>query len=833
MPNKATTTMSPPVVPFLRLALGTLLTALLLQGPLQMILIMPAWAASPVAVLKSARNGATYQDQHIGTFEDDYKVFKKALDGANVRFDELSDADVDAGVAKLSGYKVIVVPLVVDLPAAEVAALGDFARGGGKLLVTDGAGVPGAGAQALASMAGVVSSKQATIKEINKLAWKTTSGQPVTAEFAIASVISQLSLNPSATPVAVWQDAAGNDQAIGIARSGNVIFMGWAPGVQGEVSSNAMLISRALDELSPGITQAAAVQISFADYQTISQELDYLAKRTDEAMKTAKQAEFSVPLKTIQAAFDSANDHVKQFQQAYSDRRFLEADEHVQKARQDFAMAFAQSMPVRPVEARSVWLDRGTIVSTRGAKGMAQLFDKLKTAGINVVYFETNNAGFTMFPSKIATQNPETVGWDPLGCAISEAKKRNIEFHAWFWTFTVGNGKHNPIVGKEADYPGPVLSTHDFSWALASQSGSLLPPRQFEYWLDPSNPECRKYIKSLVFEVVNKYPVDGVQLDYIRYPFNNKGSEMGFNWLSRQRFERETGLSLDRLDDDTRTMWIHWKANMVSSFVKEMSESLRAAKPGIRISVAVYGMPKRMRMNAIQQEWEVWVANGWVDTVNPMTYVSTAKELTESAGFVRDSTADKALSYPGLSIRQIDTAGLVEQLDAARVIGTLGTTMFAVAHLDDKKVNMLKVGPYRRPTVLTPQSDPIKASRILFDDFSTMVNRYLQDPKKRIMSDTASTNDVVNQLDSVQKELHALGSNPKPEEIDTVLKDVTSLHSTVREWLRLEAFIQRGFRAQYIANYLSQVEAILSYAAQRARTTSASSAIATQAANPG
>jgi uncharacterized lipoprotein YddW (UPF0748 family) len=815
--------------------LSLLLMSGLLQGFVQLALVAPVWAASPVAILKSGRNGATYQDQHIGTFEDDYKVFRKAIDGANVRYDELSDGDVDAGVARLSGYKVIVVPLLVDLPAAEVSALSDFARGGGKLLITDGAGIPGAGAQALEALAGVASAKQATIKEVNKLVWsKPGAINAPTAEFSIASVISQLALSGTGSSMATWQDANGQEQGIGIARAGNVIFMGWAPGVQGEVSSNALMLSQALDELSPGITQAAAVQISFADYQTISQELDYLAKRTDEAIKTAKQAEFSVPLKTIQASYDAAVEHVKSFQQAYSDRRFLEADEHVQKARQDFAMAFAQSMPVRPVEARSVWLDRGTIVSTRGAKGMAQLFDKLKTANINVVYFETNNAGFTMFPSKVGTQNPETLGWDPFGCAISEAKKRNMEFHAWFWTFTVGNAKHNPIVGKESDYPGPVLPAHDFSWALSSQTGALLPPRQFEYWLDPSNPDCRAYIKSLVFEVVNRYPVDGIQLDYIRYPFNNRGSEMGFNWLGRQKFERETGLSLDRLDEDTRTMWIHWKANNVSSFVKEMSESLRAAKPGIRISAAVYGMPKRMRMNAIQQEWEVWVANGWVDTINPMTYVGTAKELNDAAGFVRESTADKALSYPGLSIRQLDTAGLVEQLDTARVIGTLGTTMFAVAHLDDKKVNMLKVGPYRRPTTMTPQSDPIKASRLLFDDFSTMVNRYLQDPKKRIMSDTASTNDVVNQLDSVQKSLHNLSSNAKPEEIDAVLKDVTSLHATVREWLRLEAFIQRGFRAQYIANYLSQVEAILSYAAQHARTTTTgSSAIATQAANPG
>ncbi|HMO22655.1 MAG TPA: hypothetical protein PKC98_16980, partial [Candidatus Melainabacteria bacterium] len=43
------------------------------------------------------------------------------------------------------------------------------------------------------------------------------------------------------------------------------------------------------------------------------------------------------------------------------------------------------------------------------------------------------------------------------------------------------------------------------------------------------------------------------------------------------------------------------------------------------------------------------------------------------------------------------------------------------------------------------------------------------------------------------------------------------LHNTVKEWLRLEAFIQRGFRAQYIVDYLGQVEAILSYASHRAK----------------
>ncbi|CAN5626426.1 family 10 glycosylhydrolase [soil metagenome] len=775
-----------------------------------------AFATAPVAVLKSSRNAIAYQEAHLGTYDEDWNIFKRALDAANMRFDELSDIDVSGGPSRLQGYKLIIVPLLVDEPADVVNALTEFQKGGGKLLITDSAGTPLPNGQALEALAGIAVSKQSTSTDAHKLQWSKSGSSP--EEFPVGSVSADFTLQEGATPLATWSDAAGNKLGAGAAKKNNALYLSWAPGLQGDITTNARLLQAALEELSPGITQQSAVQISFADFQTIQQELDYLTKRTEETINTAKQADLAVPFKVIQQDLDAATDHVKKFKDAYHERRYYEADEYLHKARADFALAFAQSMPVRPVEARSVWLDRGTIVATKGPKGMAAVFDKLKSAGINVVYFETNNAGFAMYPSKIAVQNPDTVGWDPLGTALKEARRHNMELHAWMWVFNVGNTKHNPIVGKPADYPGPVLSTRDFAWALASQTGSLIPPKQSEFWIDPSNPDAKRYAKDLIMEVAKNYAVDGIQLDYIRYPFNGKGAEMGFNWLGRQRFEQETGLNLDHLDEETRQVWQAWKISQINGFVKDISFTLRAAKPSMRISAAVYGMPRRMRVNQIQQEWETWVANGWIDTLNPMTYVSTAKELTTMASSVRESTGDRVLVYPGLSIRQLDTAGLVEQLDSAREMGTLGTTMFAAAHLDDKKSNVLKVGPYRRQPLMTPQSEPLRASRLLVDDFAAMVNRYLQDPQKHIMSDQASTNDVLQQIDAIQKSMHGLNSKSSPEAIESVLKDVTTLHNTIKNWLRLEAFIQRGFRAQYIVSYLGQVEAILSYASHKAKS---------------
>ncbi len=786
--------------------------------------ILPASAQSPLAVVKSDKNAQTYSEQHLGTFDDDWLSFKRTLENANVRYDLLGDADLKAGSAKLSAYKMIMLPFFLDISDEGATALSEYVSKGGKLLITDGGGVPSASAQSVNRLSGVIVSGHTTMQEGQQLVWSRTP-LPLNQDFAVGTLTATIELLDPSAGVGKWVDSQGKEIGWAIGRLNSNTYLGWAPGLQGEITTNAQILSLSMEDSCPGITQQAAVQISFADFQNIQQELDYLSRRTEEAIKTAKQADLSVPFKTIQAHYESALAHVKSFQDAYGARRFYQADEELQAARQDFALAFAQSMPVRPVEARSVWLDRGTIITTRNEQGMSALFDRLKSTGINVVYFETNNAGFCMYPTKISRMNPELNGFDPLAAAIKEARRRGMELHAWIWTFAVGNIRHNPIVGREADYPGPVLTANDFSWALAGRSGALLPHNQPEFWIDPSSLAGRQFIKELCREIVANYAVDGFQFDYIRYPFNGKGTEMGFDWEGRLRFERETGLNLDKLDEETRQVWQSWKVAQVNSFVQDTATMLRKIRPGLRISAAVYATPQRLRLGNIQQEWETWVQNGWVDALNPMTYVSTAKELSIAAGAVREATSDRALVFPGLSIRQLDTAGLIEQLDTARAIGTLGTTMFAVAQLDDKKVNVLRLGPYRRTPLVTPQSDPLKASRILVDDFAALVNRYLQDPQKHILSDQASTNEVLSQIESLQQQMHGLRSNCSAQEISEVNKQVVTLQNTIKEWLRIEAFVQRGFRAQYITSYLSQVQAILSYAFHRARTQTQSIAV--------
>lgn len=776
-----------------------------------------AFAASPIALWKSERNQAAYSYQNIGEFEDDWQSFLKSFETANVRYDQLGDTDVKAGSTRLSEYKVIVLPLFVDISDQGLAGIQDFIARGGKILVTDGGGNLSEKAQQLMGLTGTRYNGHKTTQEAEQFIWE-RQPLPIIRDFSIGTMVADITPLEAENLAAEFTSPAGAKFGTAISHKDGNTFIAWAPGPQGEITTNGQVISLALEDASPGITTAAAIQISFADYQTMKQELEYLARRTDEVMRTAKQADLAVPHKSISEHYAKALKHVQIFEEAYKERRFLKVDEELDAARTEFALAFCKAMPVRPVEYRSVWLDRGTIVATKNDEGMAALIEKLKNAGFNAIYFETNNSGYCMYPSRICAQNPQLNGWDAFGCALREAKKQQMEFHAWVWVFNVGNQRHNPIIGKEEDYPGPVLSANDYSWALAGKHGNLFAHNQHEFWINPANLAGRQFMQDLFAEIVSKYEVDGLQYDYIRYPFNGKPNQMGYDWSGRVRFERETGLRLDSLDEEGANVFQSWRIQQVNNFVRETSERLRKIRPNIRLSAAVYGFPKRLRCWNVQQEWETWVDKGWIDAVNPMTYCTTAKDLKIIANNCREYSEDKALVFPGVAVRQIDAAGLIEQLDTARQIGALGTTIFAVAQLDDKKLSLLRQGPYRRDTLLTPQSEPIKASKLLIDDFAATVNRYLHDPNKRVVADTASTNAIVQEIEIVQKQVSDLTQASNAGEIEQARQAVLKLQRNIREWLRIEAFIQRGFRAEYIASYLSQVDAILSYTANKART---------------
>jgi uncharacterized lipoprotein YddW (UPF0748 family) len=447
---------------------------------------------------------------------------------------------------------------------------------------------------------------------------------------------------------------------------------------------------------------------------------------------------------------------------------------------------------------------------------MKKLFDKIEEAGINVVYLETINAGFPIYPSKYIDQNPLTKGYDPLKSAVEEAHKRDMELHAWVWVFAVGNTRHNVLINKPQSYPGPVISNNFYDGALLGPSGNMLPPNQTEFWINPANPEAQDLLLNVFKEIVTKYDVDGLQLDYIRYPFQSDRTSMGFDFVGRELFEKETGYSLDNLDSVTLNAWRDWKAEQVSKFVQKTSTTLRRISPDLQISAAVYAGDRRRRLATIQQDWEKWIDKGWIDTLSPMSYATNSEKLTELAGYVNTASNNKALIYPGLAIRQLDTASFLDQLDTVRSLGMVGNTIFAMAHLNNDKLGILETGPYRNKSLVIPNRDPMKASSLLLEDFLVRVHRFINNGKIFCMSkdDEEKVKDTAQDLYTL---IQDATSHPSVKKLDIAYNKSIELSNLVKDWLSFENNLRPG-RVRLLTDYLDQISSILAYARHKEAT---------------
>ena len=351
-------------------------------------------------------------------------------------------------------------------------------------------------------------------------------------------------------------------------------------------------------------------------------------------------------------------------------------------------------------QIRSIWLDRETIVNAKSPQGLAKVFDRFKAAGINTVFVETVNAGYPIYPSAVAPeQNPLIKGWDPLAAAVELGKAYNMEIHAWVWTFAAGNQAHNPLVGKPTNYPGPILSAHP-DWAGYDNKGNLIISGQTKPFLDPANPEVRNYLHSLLAEIVANYDVDGIQLDYIRYPFQDPKANrlFGYGTAARAQFKDLTGVDPSQLsptsqDQRIRYLWNQWtafKTQQITSFVAETAQRLRRQNPNIKISAAVFADDTYKRQQELQQDWEDWAEQGLVDWIVLMSYASSTERFAELVRpWLVESSYRHTQIIPGIRLLNLPTAVAAGQLRMLQDMPTQGYALFAADNLNSEVQTML------------------------------------------------------------------------------------------------------------------------------------------------
>ncbi|MFH7245643.1 MAG: glycoside hydrolase family 10 protein [Spirulina sp.] len=479
--------------------------------------------------------------------------------------------------------------------------------------------------------------------------------------------------------------------------------------------------------------------------------------------------------------------------------------------------SFPTDQPYAQAEIRAVWLDRGTIIRARNPEGLAQVFDQLAEAGITTVFFETVNAGYPIYPSRVAPeQNPLTRRWDPLASAVDLAHERGMTLHAWVWVFAAGNQQHNRLLNLPADYPGPLLSRYP-SWAGYDNRGNPIPPGQDKPFLDPANPEVRSYLIRLMSEMVNEYDIDGVHLDYIRYPFQDPGANRtyGYGEAARWRFRSIAGvdpLDLSPRPDPTlspgqqmqrRVLWDRWtefRIQQVNSFVATLSITLRRQRPDLVMSAAVFAHPEPERLQKIQQDWGTWAEAGHLDWVVLMSY---AQDTSRFEQLLRPWMADlgEAIVIPGIRMYDLPTQAILDQMQTARDLPTPGFALFATADLNTEIHTLLA------QTQATPS--PTAPAQMALDRYQTLQREWhwLLSHQKLWM-ERPLLEQWVQDVNQLETDFNALLASPSRRGLDQVRQGLTRVQAPLNRQVLIDT-TNSAYRLQVWHHRLGVIEQLL------------------------
>jgi len=549
---------------------------------------------------------------------------------------------------------------------------------------------------------------------------------------------------------------------------------------------------------NPGATVNNPIYTKAQPVEFAAVKPGFISSQTQEALSRAKQIANNLP-------------------QLVAQRRYAQARQQWFNAKVSLLREFPIDRRLAQPEIRAMWLDRGTIVRARSERGLARIFDRMAQSGINTVFFETLNASYPIYPSKIAPQtNPLVRGWDPLAAAVKLAKARGMELHAWVWVFAAGNRNHNKLLNLPSSYPGPVLAANP-TWANRDRQGRMIPKGKKKPFFDPANPQVQKYLLDLYEEIVTRYEVDGLQLDYIRYPFQDpaRGQTYGYGPASRSKFKQLTGVDPINVTPRQRQMWQKWtefRTRQVDNFVAQVSAKLRKKNPRLIISAAVFPLPERERIQKLQQDWEVWAKRGDVDMIVPMTYaLNTIRFQRLAKPWVAASKLGSSLLVPGIRLLSLPTLGAVDQIQLIRDLPVNGYALFAAENLNN---NLHKVFSATQGLTDKSKNEPIAYRQ----PFKTAAIRYnilqkewqLVEENKQLNLDGNTLSTFKSQAKSLESILNKLAAEPKPGYIVAAKATLARFQFRFRIWMRVHSQ-KNPYQVKVWENRLIAIEKLLSY----------------------
>jgi len=280
-------------------------------------------------------------------------------------------------------------------------------------------------------------------------------------------------------------------------------------------------------------------------------------------------------------------------------------------------------------ELRGVWISDPTVFS------WDNVIREVKNAGLNTIFVNFASAGVAFYDSDIL---PSRLPRASLAELVDKAHAADIKVHAKILTFFMYWAPPEEAQAMIAD--GRVLKNIDGKPHLQANTP----------WLDPSQRVIRKRAERIIYEILERFPIDGIQLDYVR-------------------FYEESDVPESIMDIRRTTL---------TNFLFELDTNLHRKYPDTRTSACIFYDPDRAR-NEMAQDWPTWVERGMFNFMVPMNYTTDTKSLRRWLSRQEKIRAKQATFYSGLGsyMEKMTPKLLVKEISMVQKSGLPGFILFS------------------------------------------------------------------------------------------------------------------------------------------------------------
>ena len=324
--------------------------------------------------------------------------------------------------------------------------------------------------------------------------------------------------------------------------------------------------------------------------------------------------------------------------------RLWDADKFLQSRAEYNAKvrAFAKRQVPRKGEIHAVWDHSGCGLYPGN---WPKTIKVLEEARVTDLFVNVAGAGFAHYDSKVLpkSQTFKNEG-DQLSACLKAAKGHGIRVHAWILCFNATRGS-----------PATIAAMQQNGWTLKTREGKAT-----EY-LSPAKAEVQNHVLSAVREICERYPVDGIHLDFVR-------------WYERADKPRNA--------DET-----------ITAFVAKARRTVPRPK---WLTTAVLGKYPAC-IGSVGQDWPGWLDMNLVDYVVPMDYTEDLGKLESFFAQHAAMRGHAKRTIAGLGVTanesRLDALGVIREINLARKYGLAGVSLFDLdTYLEKSIFPYLKLG---------------------------------------------------------------------------------------------------------------------------------------------